>query len=305
MTRSTIFSHFVDARLQAKYTFRRTHPSDAMAFVRRFLCCLLLITPFAYGPQARAAGEVIDLRLPTLSSGRHVYYVKLLEESLKAAGYVPRITLIDPMPQPRIWHALAAGQISAVWGVQTETRDRDFPSIANALTSGIIAQRVFVIHAGTESAYADVNTLADLRATGKIGGVGEGWYDAELWQFNRLPVLIKSGDWQAMYRMVGNGDRNVDYVVRGVNEAVDEISALPGLVIEPNLVLVHDRDMRFYLSPANAALAPIIEDALARADRNGLKRRLIAQYILPTLAPLKLDKRRRLLLTPPASASQR
>lgn len=276
-----------------------------MSSIRRLLCCLLLIAPLAYGPRASAVGEVIDLRLPTLSSGRHVYYVKLLEESLKAAGYVPRITLVDPMPQPRIWHALAAGQISAVWGVQTDTRDRDFPSVVNALTSGVIAQRVFVIRAGTESAYASVTTLADLRATGKIGGVGEGWYDAELWQFNRLPVLVKPGDWQAMYRMVANGDRNVDYVVRGVNEAVDEIGSLPGLMIEPNLVLVHDRDMRFYLSPSNAALAPIIEDALARADRSGLKRKLIAQYILPTLAPLKLDKRHRLVLTPPANATKR
>ncbi|MFT4171553.1 MAG: hypothetical protein QM639_03260 [Rhodocyclaceae bacterium] len=248
-------------------------------------------------PLSALAAEPIELRVPTLSAGRHVYYVQLLKESLRAAGYEPHIVLADDMPQPRIWHALAANQISLVWGVQTAERDRRFTAVANPLTNGITAQRVLVVRKGTEDAYAHVRSLDDLRASGKIGGVGEGWYDALLWRANRLPVLVKSGDWRVMYRMLASGDREVDYLVRGVNEAALEIIDQSALTIEPRLLLQHDHDMRFYLSPSNAWLKPILEDALARADRNGLKRRLIARYITPSLQPLGMERRIRINLT--------
>ncbi|HSD38598.1 MAG TPA: hypothetical protein VLC92_13880 [Rhodocyclaceae bacterium] len=207
---------------------------------------------------------------------------------------------MNTVPQARIWRMVANNQLSLIWGVQTSTRDHDFASVSNQLTNGLIGERILLVRKGHEQDYAHVKTTDDLRRLGKVGGVGEGWFDVEVWQLNALPVYIKSGDWRQMFRMLANGDRGIDYMVRGANEIVDEAASYPDLGIEPNLILAHDRDMHLYLSPEAERYKSIIESALAQADRSGLKNKLIAQYILPDLKVLNLDKRLRLKLnTPP------
>ncbi|MEC5386456.1 hypothetical protein VVD49_12030 [Uliginosibacterium sp. H3] len=265
-----------------------------MQFLRRLFFFALLLTTHAH------AAESVSLRVMALPDNRHLYYTKLLEAALRNAGYEPRFEWIATAPQARIWRMLSDNDISLMWGVQTTERDTQFASVTNNLTNGLIGQRVFLVKQGQEGAYASVRSLDDLRALGKVGGVGTGWFDAELWQLNKLPVLVKAGDWRLLFRMVASGDRNVDYVVRGINEIVNEARDHPGLAIESHLILMHDRDMRFYLSPAATRYKSIIERALAQADLDGLKKRTIAQYILPELETLQLDKRVKLKLVTPA-----
>lgn len=271
-----------------------------MRILRRALLLLLLTlsTPLLAAVQAGPA-KSIALTVVSLPNDRHVYYVRLLEEALRQAGYTPDIQIIQGAPQPRIWQMLASNQISLMWGVQTTARNKEFASVENDLTNGLIGQRVFLVREGEQDMFAHVHSLAQLRQTGMIGGVGEGWFDAELWPLNKLPVYIKGGDWRLMFRMVANGERDVNYVVRGVNEIINEVREYPGLAIESNLVLQHDRDMRFYLSPEAAALKPVLQEALAKADRSGLKKKLIKQLIMPELDVLHLNKRTRLKLVSP------
>jgi hypothetical protein len=259
----------------------------------------LLLVPLLFLATCAQAAEPVTLRLMALPNNRHLYYTKLLEAALRDAGYEPKIQWIDTAPQARIWKMVAENDISLMWGVQTTERDKQYASVANNLTNGLIGERVFLVRPGQEEAYANVHSLKDLRDLGKIGGVGEGWFDEELWHMNRLPVLVKGGDWRLLFRMVASGDRGVDYMVRGVNEIVNESREYPGLAIESHLILMHDRDMRFYLSPEAARYKAIIESALTQADRSGLKKKMIAQYILPELEVLHLEKRVKLKLVTP------
>ncbi len=98
---------------------------------------------------------------------------------------------------------------------------------------------------------------------------------------------------------MASGERGIDYIVRGVTEISSEARNYQGLGIEANLLLTHDRDMRFYLSPDSARHKAIIENALIQADRNGLKKKLIAEYLLPELRDLNLEKRQKLKLVMP------
>lgn len=258
-------------------------------------CLLVPVSTLA----ASAGKSPIVLRLSGLQNNRHVYYVALLEQSLKAAGYPVQIELLPPIPPLRLWSDVKAGNITLVWGVQTAERDQDLIGVNNRLTNGLIGLRVLMVPKGSEDAYANVRSLKDLRALKKVGGAGEGWFDVELWRLNNLPLVVRNGDWNHLFRMVAAGDRRVDYIIRGAHEAVADLQANPDLVIEPHLLLAHERDMRFYLGRGNSALAPILEQALARADRSGLKKRLIAEYLQPAMTELKIERRQRLQLTTP------
>ena len=172
----------------------------------------------------------IKLRMTALVNNRHAYYVALLDESLRAAGYLPQIELLDPMPQQRQWAAVKTGELTLAWGVQTTERDKEFVGVNNRLTNGLIGLRVFLVPKTSKEAYAHVRTLSDLRALKKIGGAGDGWFDVELWRLNRLPLEVFKGDWNRLFGMVAAGNRGVDYMIRGAHEAVIDVQSNPDLV---------------------------------------------------------------------------
>jgi hypothetical protein len=257
---------------------------------KKFLSVLACgLTFFAVSPVAHAAD--ISLKLATLANGNHAYYFKLLEESLKATGNTVKITPTDGLPQPRIMSNLEGGELTLHWMLQTKERDGKFVPVNHKLTQGLIGKRVMLIPAGAESAYDKVKSLDDLKATGKVAGLGKGWFDVGVWNESGLKVVEKDGEWQQLYRMIAAKDRGVDYFPRGANEIAAEAKANPQLAIEPKLLLVYPRDFTFYLSKSSASLKPVIEAALAQAEKSGLQSKLMAEYFGPSIEALHIDKR--------------
>lgn len=245
------------------------------------------------------AAEIIELRVVALPDNQHMYYVDLLKQSMAAIGHDIKFSFIKGAPQPRELKMLEKDQLSLVWGVQTKRRDGTYAFVVNSLTNGLIGQRVLLVPTNQTNAYAGVTSLDDFRRLDKVGGFGVNWFDAEVWRFNRLPLYIKDGSWHDAFAMMASGTRGIDYLARGVNEISVEAAGRPGVAIEPHLLLTYERDMRFYLSPATARYKGLFEQALAQADRSGLKKELIAQYFAPGLKNLNLDKRLRLKLATP------
>lgn len=260
----------------------------------------LLLFALLAAPPGFAHAELIKLRLMAMPDDTHLYYIALLDEALRADGHSVRVEFVERASQPRVWNMVANNQLSLTWGVQTRARDRAYVSVANELTNGAIGQRILLVPKGQQDAYAQVRNLDDFRRLGKVGGVGASWFEAELWRFNALPVYVKSGDWRQLFPMVASGTRHVDYIVRGANEAVREAGNRDGLVIEPRLVLVHGRDVHFYLSPDAARYQGVIAHALARADRSGLKKELLARFFKDDFKVLNLDQRVKITLRTPA-----
>lgn len=247
-----------------------------------------------------ARAEQITLRLMPLPDDTHLYYIALLDAALRADGHVLHIDYAERASQPRVWNMVANNKLSLVWGVQTRARDKAYASVANELTNGLIGQRILLVPKGQEQAYAQVRNLDDFRRLGKVGGVGVNWFEAEVWRLNALPMYAKSGDWRQLFPMVASGVRHVDYIARGANEIINEVHNRDGLVVEANLLLVHTRDVHFYLSPQTARYKAIIEHALARADRSGLKKEVIARFFQHDFKALNLDARLKLKLRTPA-----
>ncbi len=254
----------------------------------------------AWGTVGTAHAMDITLRMPTLASGNHRYFHKLLTEALRQAGHHLTIVPVDNLPQTRMALYLENGELDLNWFVQTKERDTKFVPIEFGLTRGLIGQRVLLIPKGAESEYAAVNTLEDFIALNKTAGLGKGWADLQIWKENGLKFMEQDGDWKLLYGMLASRSRGVDYFPRGANEITAEAANRPELAIEPRLLLVYHRDIHFYLSRSQAQLQPVLEAALRKADKSGLHQQLINEFFGPALVGLNLRKRVKINLKVPA-----
>lgn len=267
---------------------------------RHFISTVVAAATLFTVPVVAIAAE-IALKLASFPNGNHKYYHRLLEESLKAGGNTVKITTEDNLPQPRIVSYLDEGGLTLHWMLQTKERDAKYVAVEHKLTQGLIGQRVMLVAQGEEGAYTKVKTLDDLKATGKVAGLGQGWFDVGVWKESGLSVKEQGGDWKLLYSMIASKDRGIDYFPRGASEIAAEAKDNPKLAIEQSLLLVYPRDFVFYLSKANTAIKPVIEAALKQAEKSGLQKKLIDEYFGSSISSLGLDKRTKIMLKNPTN----
>ncbi len=266
---------------------------------------LLALLPMLLLSQTIRA-EVVELKLPALSGKRHIYFARVLEESLRQAGHTARITFTEELPQPRVWAYLERGDISLFWALQTAERDTKYLPAGSDITGGMFGQRVLIVRPADLPAYAAVRTVDDFRALGKVGAFGSDWFDIDVWKLNNLRHTVFSGNWTTAFRGLTRPNTGVDYLSRSVLEIQDEMKAHGlGLAIEPTLLLSYDRDARFYLAPNQEKLQRLLDSALQRAQKSGLLKQLSKQYFKTVASSLKLDKRRGLALKTPEPSPTR
>ena len=247
--------------------------------------------------------DEVELKIPIISGQRHLYYVGLLEAALRAAGHTPKIVIVHKVPQSRLWNEVERGGISLFWGLPTPEREVRYVGVGRDLTAGMIGQRVLLVPIAQQAVYAKVKSVDDLRATGKVAGLAKGWVDVGIWNQSRLPVFIKEGDWTELFKMVADGQPGVDYVSRSVLEAETEMGENgAGLAIEPTLILKYDLDMRFYLSRHSAALQPVLQSALDKAERSGLIKKFSRNYYKNITRTMRLKERKVIALPLPESS---
>ena len=184
--------------------------------------------------------------------------------------------------------------------LNTKQRNEMYTPIPINLTNGLIGKRLLLIHRGAQPDYDGINNLDEFRARNKIGALGEGWFDINIWRRNNLKHIIFDGEWRKLYKPLTKGNRGIDYFPRGANEIAYDLVAHPELQIESNLLLTYDRDFWFYLSPQAEKFKDIIYLSLKRAKEEGLIDKLIDQHWGGITKQLNLLNRIELSLeTPP------
>ena len=261
--------------------------------------CLLACSLLIAAPVLASSVAPLELRVAVVSDARADYFVRLLEESLKLIKQPYHIQYVKDLPARRMWSMLGRDEINLFYGMQSPEKDKDpnLVPVRNALTNGLVGQRVLLVRPADTAAFAKVRSIADLKRTGLIAGFGAGWGDTKVWKAADLPLYEHAAPWNTIYAMVAAGNRHVDYLPRGVIEVLEEARAHPDLVVEPHLLLAYRADFGFYLSASAARYRPIMERALEAAERSGLKARLIDETFGADIKALSLNRRLRLRLS--------
>jgi hypothetical protein len=274
-----------------------------MGFMQN-LICLFACVLCALVPSASAATPVADaaplkLRIAVLSDGHSAYFIRLLEESLKLIHQPYQIHFVKDIPARRMWWMLERGEINLFYGMQSKEKDgsKQLILVRNALTNGLVGQRVLLIRPTDANMFAQIQSVEDLKRSTLIAGLGAGWGDVKVWQAAGLPLYEHVAPWRTIYAMVAAGNRRIDYLPRGVMEVVEEARAHPELAVEQHLLLDYRADFAFYLGASAASYRPIIERALREAEDTGLKARLIDEAFGNDLRSLDLNRRVRLRLS--------
>ncbi len=220
-----------------------------------YRCAAVLICTLCIQASHAQATEFL---LPSFIDGTHVYYHDLLQQSLEASGIdieiksTQSLPTIGHVPQKRAVSMLQNDQLSILWRMQSRERDKHYTPVEVGITNNLIGHRILLIPRGKQPVYDKINNLEDLRNAGLVGGFGINWFDARVWKKNKLKYQEVDGEWRHIYPMVASKNRGIDYFSRGFNEIMLEIKLRPDLEIEKRLMLIYDRDFRFYLSPSTA-----------------------------------------------------
>lgn len=276
-------------------------------FIHFFVCALLVSSPAVAGAESAAHAsaplpssnaEPLELRIAVSSDGHAAYFIRLLEESLKLIHQPYRIHYAKDVPARRMWRMLNKGDINLFYGMQSKEKNgnEQIVRVRNALTNGLIGQRVFLIRRSDTEVFARVHSVGDLKRTRMIAGFGSGWGDVKVWRVTGLPLYEHTAPWGTIYAMVAAGNRHVDYLPRGVIEAQEEARLHPELAVEQHLLVDYRADFGFYLAASAASYRAVIERALREAEASGLKARLIDEAFGADMKALGLDRRIRLRL---------
>ena len=266
-------------------------------FCRTFL--LLLLAFLSAGSSAQSEPKEVTLTLGGTEQS-FGYISKLLTRVLEREGYQVNIEYVGNLPMTRLERMLAQGGISALTLGETDSRNQRLTPIRVGMTNGLIGRRILFIPRDKQSEYDAIETLADLRASGLVAGMGEAWGDVDIWNLNELPVQTVSGDWKLLYKMVASGTRDIDYLPRGAHEILNEWQDQPDLVVEESLLLVYQRDHILYVSPERPEFAQWLEPILERAQHDGFIQTIVNEFY-PEVSqpPINLHRRRIISLESP------
>lgn len=224
------------------------------------------------------AKESFTLTLASQIDGGHQFYHELLYEALTKAGYEVRIDLpSEHIPQKRVIKMVESDKLSMTWLLSTPERDHRYVAVDVPLTNGLIGKRVLLIPPELQPRFDAIETIEELRDSRLIAGMGVNWFDVDVWRNNQLSVYLEDGEWRTLYNKL-SADGEVNYFPRGINEIGAEAAMNRHLAIEQRLLLVYEKDFKFYLSPSMAQYKTEIESALRQAKRDGLIDQLVDKY---------------------------
>ena len=267
-----------------------------------WLCCGFLLLFFML-LASKAYSQVIHLHIPFVidTPEQMPYYHELLTSAIKQSGHTPNL-IVQKLPHLRAKKYLKEGELSIFWMVESAQRNQEFIPIEVGLTNGLIGKRILFIKRGDQPLYDNVKTLEDFRRLNLVGGMGQDWFDVKVWKANQLPYGEQSGNWGVIFKKIPLG-RDFNYFPRGLNEIIVEAKQYSELEIEKKLVLIYDRDFRFYLSKegpnAAAKYKEILESSLKKAQESGLIERLVKKYWADDFETLNYNERVRIYLKTP------
>ncbi|MBQ1783557.1 MAG: diguanylate cyclase [Gammaproteobacteria bacterium] len=250
---------------------------------------------------SRALAATISHNLAT--EPKEAYVLGALKLALAYSGtdtFVPTSTFLE---QGRLVEELKSGAISVMWAGTQPQYEEELRPIHFPVLKGLLGYRIFIIRAGDQHRFSQVNTFDQLKRL--TAGQGAFWADTEILRSAGIPV-ITSVKYPGLFHMLDGG--RFDYFPRGAHEPWSELvnnRTLP-LEVEKELCVYYPLPMYFFVARNNEALAKRIEDGLEQALTDGsFDRYFFANpTIQDVLSKANLQQRRQFRITNPSLSPQ-
>ena len=162
---------------------------------------------------------------------------------------------------------------------------------------GVNRYRVCFVHAPRQAAVRAADGLAAVAALRHVQG--RDWADVAVMRANGFKV-VEVNTYEAMFELVAVG--RADLFCRSVLEVGHEIQThvgVKGLAVDDSLLLSYDLPQYLYSHPDNRMAIDRVERGLRLAFADGSLQSLLRRYLQPSLAQLKLPRRKLFTLETP------
>ncbi|MEN9868865.1 MAG: hypothetical protein RL748_4455 [Pseudomonadota bacterium] len=243
----------------------------ALLFVLRLL---FLLAGSGLIWQARAEGvKVIYPAGDIPNDPRFHDVIEMLRTALEKTKpqYGPYELMPNPTIMPKARYILeleqAHNNINVIWNSTSEELETRFLPIRIPLRKGLLGYRIALIARENQSKIDQVKTLDDLKKL--TIGQGIGWNDNLLYEAAGIEV-VKSKYGQ-LFKMAGAN--RFDLFPRGVGEIFPEyeqnLTEVPNLAVEKNLLIIYPFPYYFFFNPKDRALKERVETGLRMMQRDG------------------------------------
>ena len=252
------------------------------------------------GASAMASAAVLVYpRSESSTDTQYIYDYELLRQALEATipthGPYELKPSTVPMNQARAGDEIAAGSgLANIFARSTAAEhEQRFLPVRIPIDKGLISYRVFLVRDEMQDKFADVKTLADLRAY-SVGSFTT-WADTNILRAAGFKVV--TGDsYEGLFRMLVA--RRFDFFSRSADEAYREYDErrglLPEMKVEQSLLLYFPTTRYFFLrrDADGERLAARIEDGLNLMVQAGSFDAHFLRYKGPLIARAKLKTRK-------------
>lgn len=227
------------------------------------------------------------------------YFLELLTSSIALVGDEAVVLSNDTLPYSRLAAWLDVGRINLHWFLSTPERDQKYIPINVGITNGLVGHRILLIREKDQGVFRTITSIEDFKQRKLAAGFVKGWFDAAIWQVNKMPYYDGVTSNASLPRMIAAGNRGVDYFSTDAISTLRLSQKYPFLTIEKELLLIYEKDFKFYLARQYEHLKPMLEHALSEAKKTGLIDQLIDKHWGEGLRQLQLNSRRNIYLETP------
>ena len=250
--------------------------------------------------------DIINYNHPVdYSDKKQSYYLGILKLALDASqdrfGPYQLKAHQVVMLQERTARMVGKGELLDVtWRMTNREMERQLKPIYVPLLKGLMGMRLFVIKKDHQALFnKDLSLQAIQRMT---AGQGHDWPDTEILRANNFK--LQEGHDKNLLKMLNYG--RIDYFPRALHEPWTEISELPHLVVEQNILLRYPAPMYFFVNKKNKRLHQRLSYGLKQLLVSGKFDQYFYQHplIIEALAKAKLANRKVIAINNPLLSSQ-
>ena len=161
------------------------------------------------------------------------------------------------------------GQANApdiVWSMTTQERENAYIPIRIPIYKGLIGWRLFLIHAGQQSTFDEIDSLSGLQKL--TAGQGHDWPDSYILNNSHIDVM-SSSKYERLFEMLDK--ERFNFLPRSIIEIWDELAARLhyNIAVEKRILLRYPAAIYYFVHKNNAQLATDIQRGLQLAIEDG------------------------------------